>query len=208
MNSFSERARHRRVHDQRARARADAGDRREIALVVVRHLRVQRRRRSRWMRCCIETACIRRPATLAANAAPTVPPAPDRLSTSTCWPHIRLNRSVMSRAMMSGEAPAGKRYDVADGLGGIALRVGPKARACESDRDAERNDAGHGLLLCPRRYHPPVMEKRPRGRWRNVVGAAARVRLRATLQHQNRYSNPRLKTSRSSLPVVSPPTPS
>src|SRR2546421_8625548 len=44
---------------------------------------------------------------LAANVAPTVPPAPGRLSTITCWPHIRLKRSVIRRAMMSGEPPAG-----------------------------------------------------------------------------------------------------
>ena len=37
-----------------------------------------------------------------------VPPAPDRLSTTTCWLHIRLSRSVIRRAMMSGEPPAGK----------------------------------------------------------------------------------------------------
>ena len=43
-----------------------------------------------------------------ALAAPNVPPAPDRLSTTTCWLHIRLSRSVIRRAMMSGEPPAGK----------------------------------------------------------------------------------------------------
>ena len=43
----------------------------------------------------------------AAYAAPNVPPAPARLSTTTCWPHMRLKRSVMRRAMMSGDAAAG-----------------------------------------------------------------------------------------------------
>ena len=56
---------------------------------------------------------------LAANAAPTVPPAPDRLSTSTCWPHILLNRSVMQARDDVGRASGGKGHDVADGFGGI-----------------------------------------------------------------------------------------
>src|SRR6185436_14423963 len=43
---------------------------------------------------------------LAAIAAPNVPPAHDRLSTTTCWLHIRLSRSVIRRATMSGEPAA------------------------------------------------------------------------------------------------------
>ena len=57
----------------------------------------------------------------AVAASPMVPAAPGRLSTSTCWPHMRVRRSVMRRAMMSGDPPAGK---------GTMMRMGFAGNSC------------------------------------------------------------------------------
>src|SRR5579864_8472825 len=53
---------------------------------------------------------------------------PGRLSTMTCWPHIFESRSATSRAVMSGEAPAGCDRIQCTGLFGQSwATVGPAA---------------------------------------------------------------------------------
>jgi hypothetical protein len=44
---------------------------------------------------------------LAAASVPMRPPAPGRLSTTTCWPHAAVSFSPISRAITSEPSPGG-----------------------------------------------------------------------------------------------------
>jgi len=63
-----------------------------------------------------------------------LPPAPTRLSTTTCWPSVSLSLADIDRAMTSVEPPAAKLTTMRTGFAGhvCAATVGAKAIAASA----------------------------------------------------------------------------
>src|SRR5262245_17156072 len=74
----------------------------------------------------------------ASNAVASMPLAPERLSTITCWPQLSVNRAASIRALMSVAAPGGypssmRTGRVGDHCGGVAASAAEAAIIAESE---------------------------------------------------------------------------